>query len=156
MSNKQEDILVLLITNESKIEQLYKMFMTEFTSHQTLWSRLAAKKRYQVESLKDLSLRLDCHKLFKMHEYSSRILNYVGDFIDEQINRLKQGKIFLHDALIVTLRLEQSLKENNSWAALEPKHEDVSRFFKRLNYQTEQHVNLLFKVCDRVPACQIG
>jgi len=150
MPNKKENLLVLFSVNESKIENLYKSYSLKFPSHRRLWNKLAVKKRYQAEILKDLSLRFDQDNFFNMNGYSLQILSYVSNFIDEQIKKLKLGKIFLQEALIVALRLERSLKEKESVEIFEPRHDDVVRTFKRLNQDTNQHVNLLIKAYNRV------
>lgn len=150
MPNKFEDIIFLFLNNESKIEKLYKMFMIKFPSHQKLWGKLAAKKRYQVEALKDLSLRFDRYNFFKMNGHAIGILNYVNNFIDDQIRKIKEEKIYLPEALMVASRLERSLKEKDSVKLLEPKHNDVFKIFKMFNHQSEQHVSLLFDAYSKL------
>jgi len=150
MTNQKEDILAKFLDNESKIEKLYKLYSQKFPSHREIWIKLLIKKRHQIEILKDLSLRLDRYDLFKVNSHAPQILNYVSNFIDEQIKKIKLDNLVLHDALGVALSLERSLKEKDSLKLLESKHEDVFKTFKILNHQTSQQVNILYKAYNKI------
>ncbi len=150
MSVKEENVLVLFSRNESKIEKLYKLYSAKFPQYKKLWQELAREENIHAEILKDLSRKFkENHKFFKMNEYSIPIINYVSNFIDEQLKRLKSGKVILKEALEAALQIERSMIEKKSIEMFEPTHGDILGVFKRLNHETDRHVKMLIKALNK-------
>lgn len=146
----KEDILFIFLENEEKIEKLYRLYRDRFPAYRDLWRRLEEKEKTHVRILAALKQRFGHKKnLFKITDYSLKIIGYIGDFIDSRLEKTKSGPISASEAIATALRIERSMVEKKCLKTFKPLALDIENIFKKLNRQTDHHIRILAKAFEK-------
>jgi hypothetical protein len=143
---KSKDILDLFAENEQKVSLLYSIYSNKKKADRDFWRDLSEQEighsKIIIRARRKLKKR---GKLIEEKKYSRQIIDYVSRFIDEEIKKANQKKIFSNDAFESALRLEQSMIENKCFEIFSPKYKEIASIMKRLNRDTTKHSKLLLK-----------
>lgn len=148
---KQEGVLYLFFKNALKVKELYKLYSLIFPKYKNLWEKLAKKEESHAKTLKNLSDRFNGgFGYLKVNQYSTQVIDYIGDFIDSQLERAYAEKLIPAEALATALSLEQSMVENKPFEMFLPLCSDIEMAFTKLNKKNQHHVKELAQAYDKI------
>ncbi|MDR3558778.1 MAG: hypothetical protein P4L62_04900 [Candidatus Pacebacteria bacterium] len=142
----QKSIITLFEENELKISQLYDMYAQALPDHKDFWEKISEEEIGHANAISDAFAVLGKkNEYFEENNFTRGIIKYVSDFVEEQIMAAVKKKPTHLEAINVALRVEQSMLEKKCFEIFIPTDDALKDVLKRLNQDTERHVNLLRK-----------
>jgi hypothetical protein len=149
MDKGKKSIVSLFEENELNVGKLYGIYSKKIRGKKIFWSQLAKEEGKHAKDIRGAH-KNDPEDLFIENKFSRGVIIYVMDFVEQQIEATKKKKISHLNALLVALRIEQSILEKKCFDIFKPTNATVKDIMKNLNKETEGHVKLLQKELARI------
>ncbi len=149
---KEKSILAIFLNNERRVKKLYKIYSVKFLEHKKLWRKLILEEDEHVKLLNELKEKFgESNKYFEVNEYSMEVLEYVGRFVEDELEKIKNKskEVNIIQAIEAALSLEQSMAERKSFEMFNPSEEDIKKVFNKINKDTKKHKKTLEKAYDK-------
>lgn len=140
MNNKP--LLTLFEENELNISSLYLLYAQKIPEKHNFWKRLSDE---EISHAKSIGKEKDNIGSITGNNFSYGVINYVMNFVLEEIQKAEKGKITHHEALHTALRIERSMLEKKCFEIFIPTDKKVKDILIKLNKETEQHVKALLE-----------
>ncbi|MDP1884272.1 MAG: hypothetical protein Q8L10_02790 [Candidatus Moranbacteria bacterium] len=141
MDNKP--ILLLLEENELNISALYSLYARKIPHKSAFWEQLSNEEISHASSLGNDSARVDPARSIVENKFSRGVIQYVMDFVLEEIRRAEKENVTHFDALQTALRIERSILEKKCFDMFMPADTTIQELFQKMNDETEQHIRTL-------------
>jgi hypothetical protein len=150
MPEENRDLFKIFSQNESKIAELYALYALTIPSQEKMWTRLSGEEiKHSMALLKLDTTYHDDEKSYSAIPEARNILNYVGEFINQQIADAKESKISAQQAIAVAMRLELSMIERKCFDLFSTAETEIIVVLERLNKETESHFKQLKIYADK-------
>ena len=150
MPEENRDLFKIFSQNENKIAELYALYALAIPSQEKMWTRLSGEEiKHSMALLKLDSIYHDDEKSYSAIQEARNILNYVGEFIDQQIAEARESKISAQQAIAVAMRLELSMIERKCFDIFSTAETEIISVLERLNKETESHFQQLKIFADK-------
>jgi len=144
--NEKISLLRHFSINESKIALLYSAYSEKFPERASLWSGLAKDEKRHSALLLDLDERFKEEiSSWQVSDNAPAILDYIGKFIDDCLERASHAEMDLKEAFSNALSLEQSMIEKKSFEIFSTANSEIVAVLEKLNKETEGHKQWLLK-----------
>jgi len=144
MPAEKDNLFKIFSQNESKIAQLYALYALAIPSQEKMWTRLSGEEIKHAMVLQKLdTVYGDSEKLYTAIEGARNILDYVGNFIDEQLAAAQSRDINVQEAISTAMRLEQSMIERKCFDIVSSNEPEIISILETLNKETENHFQIL-------------
>lgn len=140
MNNKP--LLTLFEENELNISSLYLLYAQKIPEKHNFWERLSDE---EISHAKSIGKEKDNISSITGNNFSYGVINYVMNFVLEEIQKAKKGNVTHHEALHTALRIERSMLEKKCFDIFIPTDKKVKDILIKLNKETEQHVKSLLE-----------
>ena len=140
MNNKP--LINLFEENEMNIAALYSLYAQKIPGEFAFWDRLSNEEIGHAAQIGNEKGGTDA---IIENKFSRGVIKYLMDFVLSEISFVQQKEITHHDALLIALRIEQSMLEKKCFDMFLPTKETLKEVFFRLNRDTERHVEALQK-----------
>jgi rubrerythrin len=140
MENKP--IISLFEENELNISSLYSIYAEKIPGKSRFWKKIAAEEIDHAEEIRNQRDVLELNDTAES-KFSRNIIDYVMGFVLDETEKAQQTKIGHRDAVLSALRIERSMLEKKLFDIFIPSNETVKNVMKKLNKETERHVQLL-------------
>ncbi len=132
--------------NESKIAELYLAYSDKFPERVKLWQGLAKDELRHSALLLDLDERFgEVEGNWQVSSNAPAILEYISEFIETCLAKVKSESLDLKEALNNALSLEQSMIEKKSFEIFASANSEIISVLEKLNRETEGHKQWLLK-----------
>jgi len=147
---RKKTIIQLIEENEFNVSILYSLYAKKIPKKGRFWKQLSTEEISHAASIG--SERSDKETdLFKENKFSHTITAYVMNFVIDEINKAKEAEKINHkEALLIALRIERSMLEKKCFDIFSPTNKKLKRILKKLNDETEQHIQILIKEMQRI------
>jgi rubrerythrin len=143
MNKKREPIIYLLEKNELRVSNLYQIYSRKISGHKDFWAKLSEEELGHADYIHN------CYgnskPEFAENNFTRDAVKYVVDFVKDEIKNTQNKKISHFDAISVALRIEQSILEKKYFDFFNPKNHELKEMMKKINRETERHVQMLKK-----------
>lgn len=137
------NILNLFEENELNISRLYKLYAKANPQHKQFWQKLASEEIQHALEIRESYQGQE--EIFEENNFSRGTIKYVSDFVRDNIEKAQKEKVGHLEALEIALRIEQSFLEKKCFEIFIPSEQKVKEVLKKLNKETEEHVERLKK-----------
>jgi rubrerythrin len=148
MKKRQKNIIDLFEENELNVGMLYKLYSQKIPGHKRFWFELSMEEASHASDIRAI-YRKKSEDLVEENKFTRGVLKYVTDFVEEKIRIARENKISHLEALNIALRVEQSILEKKCFELFISTNEKLKAVIKRLDKETEGHVNRLRKELKR-------
>jgi hypothetical protein len=137
-----QDIVLVLAQNESKISILYKEYSLCYPEMQSFWEEISGDENWHHDVLVQLADEEKKGQLYiDRHRFSPVAVQFVGNYLDEKIAQAKQDtKIGLTEALVIAQYIENSLLEKKFFVIFDSDSVEVKAALDSLEKDTEEHL----------------
>lgn len=143
----QEEIIALMLQQESLLATLYRTFGRKFPEYEQLWDKLAREEEKHSGWLEQL-LGASKKKVVLFREGKIRT-SYLETFVKGIEEKLKQAEadgFNSHGALLCTIDLERNLLEHNVFSHFSGLTEKARSIMNFLAKETREHQELAEKL----------
>ena len=143
LKSDQQEILALMLKQETLLAKLYQIFAKKFPVYEKLWHKLAREEKKHagwVKQLRDASEKKVV--LFSENSIKPHILETFVHGIEEKIKQAEADGFDARQALVCTIDLERCLIEKNVFSLFEGMTEKASSTMKFLAKETKEHQEL--------------
>lgn len=145
---KKPTILDLFEKNELNISRLYRLYSQKIVGKKKFWEQLSREEiQHALEIRNSYQGKED---VFEESNFSQGTIKYVADFVQKSIDEAKIQKISHQQALETALRIEQSFIEKKCFEIFIPNHETVKKVLRKLNRETQEHIERLKKEFEKI------
>jgi len=145
---KNKKILDLFEQNELDVSRLYRLYSQKIRGKKKFWEQLSREEiGHALEIRKSYQGKED---IFKESQFARGTIQHVADFVENCIQETKTKKISHKKALETALRVEQSFIEKKCFELFIPNHEKVEAVLKKLNKESQEHLERLQKEFEKI------
>lgn len=139
----QQEILALMLKQETLLAKLYQVFAQKFPVHEKLWHKLAREEKKHAGWIKQLRAASEKKVVFfSASPIKPHTLETFVHGIEEKIKQAEADGFDARQALVCTIDLERSLIEKNVFSLFEGMTEKASSTMKFLLTETKEHQEL--------------
>ena len=138
-----ETTLKLLIENEEILSDLYRIFAGFFPDVQSFWSGLVVEEKSHAAQLRILTGRLGAPRADISTLFSVDTLRENIRLLKEQIEKFRQKKPSLRQAIETAIEIENTMIEKRFFEAFDDQSEEARKVLRGLREFTEMHVKRL-------------
>ncbi|KKR20855.1 MAG: hypothetical protein UT50_C0015G0008 [Candidatus Moranbacteria bacterium GW2011_GWA2_39_41] len=143
--NNDRPIVQLLEENELNISQLYALYAQKIPAKQAFWEQISQEEIAHAAAFKNDTADIDLTQSIEETKFSRGIVQYVMDFVLQEVERAQKDPISHFDALQTALRIERSMLEKKCFDIFTPTNTTIKELFQRMNTDTEKHIDILMK-----------
>lgn len=144
---KNKPIIALFEENERNISALYAFYAAALPQHKKFWEKISAEEISHANRIS--RTKITDGKNFKDNNFSRGIVNHVMSYVLEELERAKKGDLTHAEALRTALRVERSMLEQKCFEIFSPNNNTLGEILKKLNQETEGHVEMLLDEMKR-------
>ncbi len=145
--NEKNSLIRRFSINENKLALLYSAYGEKFPERAGLWNGLAKDEKRHSALLLDLDERFKEEiSSWQISDNAPAILDYIGKFIDNCLEKVSRSEIDLKEALSSALSLEQSMIEKKSFEIFSTANPEIVAVLEKLNRETEGHKQRLITI----------
>jgi len=141
MNFESGSILRLFEENELNISRLYRIYSEKIPQGKAFWIKLSKEEIQHALEIRESYKGKE--NIFKENTFARGTIKHVSDFVFDSINQAKTEKLSYVEALEIALRIEQSFLEKKCFEIFIPNQETVRNVLKKLNKETEKHIERL-------------
>ncbi|MFA7348056.1 MAG: ferritin family protein [Desulfurivibrionaceae bacterium] len=139
----QQEILALMLKQESLLAKLYQIFAKKFPVHEKLWNKLAREEEKHAGWVEQLRVASEKKVvLFSESRIKPHTLETFVHGIKEKIKQAETDGFDARQALVCTIDLERCLIEKNVFSHFEGLTEKASSTMQFLAKETREHQEL--------------
>lgn len=138
-------IMRLFEENELNISRLYALYAEKNPSKESFWSGLSREEIEHAAQIRNGEEELGNWEMIEENKFTRGVVRHVMDFVLDEIERAKNGKISHIEALHVALRVERSMLEKKCFDMFIPTDVTIKNLLKKMNRETERHILVLMK-----------
>ncbi|MCK9378536.1 MAG: hypothetical protein M0P97_00115 [Candidatus Moranbacteria bacterium] len=139
----EKPIIILFKENELNISKLYALYALNIPQKKDFWKKLSEEEVAHAASISGNYKNTNGKDGIVENKFSRGVIRYVMNFVIEQLEKSKSEKISHQDALFTALRIERSMLEKKCFDIFTPVSETLKNVLRKLNDETEQHVEIL-------------
>jgi len=149
----QKEVIALFYKQEMLLARLYQIFAGEFPEYGAFWKDLAGEEITHAEWVKQLyqAGRKGSVGFREGKIKSPALKTYIGH-LEKAIEKAEQGGFKLKSAMAYTLDYEKSLIERNTFTHFESTEESWQETMRRLQKETQKHVQRVMNMIKKVEA----
>jgi hypothetical protein len=126
MNNKP--IIKLFEENELNVATLYSLYAQQLPENKAFWNRLSNE---EISHAADIGNNMEHADTIIENKFSRGVINYVMDFVLNEIKKAQEEKITHRSALHSALRIERSILEKKMLRHVHPDESSSQEsFFK--------------------------
>src|SRR5665647_3079300 len=138
MNNKP--LIALFEENEMNIAALYSLHAQKIPEKAAFWDRLSNEEIGHAAQIGSEKTSSDA---IAENKFSRGVIKYLMDFVLSEIDKAQQEETSHHSALLIALRIEQSMLERKCFDMFLPTNQTIKEIFFKLNRDTQRHVEAL-------------
>jgi len=137
-------MMQMLAANEEAVGRIYEAYANKFPEHEQFWFGLAMEEADHSNWIFEL-----LHKVSKgsasIYEdrFHTEDIQRFQDYLEEQLDIVRQEKISFVDALLTALDIEESLVERRFFHVFEGDSEETRSVLEYLASATENHIKII-------------
>lgn len=144
MEKFQQQIFAMMVRKEELLSELYAVFSVRFKEFEPFWDKMAKEELEHAAWLRKLQ-EAEEKKLVTFDE--GKIKTYTMETfltsLEETLVAARAGKISAKKAFSITLDIERSLIESNTFQHFESFSEEGENILTLLNAEVRKHVELV-------------
>lgn len=148
-AEKQQYVLRLFFLNKFKLKELYELYSLKFPQYGNLWRNLVKTKNGQLKAIADFIAKLGGREFCRLNDYSGQIIGYIGEFLDDQLKKVKSQRQLPKEALGITLSLEQSMLEKKSSEIIYPLNSRLELILNKIKWEADRQQIILTKAFEK-------
>lgn len=141
MENKT--IMRLFEENELNISVLYAFYAKNIRGKKLFWDRISKEEIVHAREVRKGAEEMGGWDVIEENKFTRGVVRNVMDFVLEEIEKAKKGKVSHGEALRTALRIERSMLERKCFDMFIPANVTIRKMLDRLNGDTERHVAML-------------
>lgn len=141
MDNKNKPVIELLEENELKVSQLYRLYSQKIPACKIFWNKLSKEEIEHADYIHGYGRYSKAE--FSENKFTLDAINYVVEFVKDEIKKTKSSNISHFDAINTALRIERSILEKKYFAFFNPKNQEMKEMMKKLNKEVKRHIQML-------------
>lgn len=155
MSMDQPDALSMLIRHEGIIGELYQTFASIFSDRADFWQSLAEDEQRHAEQLDELrSNPITSTWLLYSSPFKIQAIHTAISYIENQIERAKDGNLSDVQALSIAKDLENSLLERQFSSLINTAPIEIKPTIVSLANETERHLKQVVEAISSLAKSQ--
>ena len=143
MADEKLELLRVLMNDELRIGELYKIYSSKFPVYKQFWTRLAEQEISHAESLKFLYEKAQAGGVnFSVGKFNLMAMTAFSGYLSTLIEDANSEIITVKGAAAIASDVEKSLIEKKAFELFITEDQVFKTMLKRISSETEEHMRV--------------
>jgi len=141
MAEEKIALLKVLMNDEMRIGELYKIYSSKFPVYQQFWSRLAEQEMAHADNFRFLCEKAEAGEInFSTGKFNLMAMTAFSGYLSRLITEADSGIVTVKGAAAIASDIEKSLIDKKVFELFITDDQVFKEMLKRISSETEEHM----------------